>query len=127
MAVATSAVLAVGPWVIAGLALVLIYKVVVVILVRSSKTDLYYHDRWTGLLIQRGNPDPPPRPRVRTGFGRRRDGPHLARIEGHRPGPRRSPRPGRTPSDAHNSQPLDHVQQDSGEANHLADTQVPHP
>jgi hypothetical protein len=57
---------ALAPWaVVAIVALVLLYKLAVVILVRSSKTDLYVRDRWTGLWVQRGaenqNERPPQR------------------------------------------------------------------
>lgn len=44
---------------VASVALVLIYRIAVLILVRSSKYDLYYRDRWTGLHIERGKPDRP--------------------------------------------------------------------
>lgn len=50
----------VGPWAFAGLALVLTYKIVIVILVRTSKHDIVFRDRWTGIWVRRGKSDSEP-------------------------------------------------------------------
>ena len=55
-----SAVATAGPWVLGSLGLVLAYKVVVIILVRSSKHDIVVRDRWTGLWVRRGRSDGAP-------------------------------------------------------------------
>lgn len=54
-----------------SLTLVLIYKLMVLRWALSSKTDIYYRDRLTGLLVQRGKisryaAEATPRPRLRS-------------------------------------------------------------
>jgi hypothetical protein len=50
-----------APWaVIVCLALVLGYKLAVILLVRGSKTDMLFRDRWLGLWVQRGRYDDTP-------------------------------------------------------------------
>lgn len=50
-----------APWaVIVCLALVLGYKLAVILLVRNSRTDMLFRDRWLGLWVQRGRYDGSP-------------------------------------------------------------------
>jgi hypothetical protein len=50
-----------APWaVIVCLALILVYKLAVILLVRSSRTDMLFRDRWLGLWVQRGRYDDSP-------------------------------------------------------------------
>ncbi|HEV2783052.1 MAG TPA: hypothetical protein VGX25_27030 [Actinophytocola sp.] len=57
----------IAPWVaqVISLMLILGYKLLALRLVRSSKTDVFYRDRWTGLLVQRGHADIQVKPRTR--------------------------------------------------------------
>jgi hypothetical protein len=53
--VAAAPFVSLAPWaVIVCLALVLGYKLAVISLVRGSKTDMLFRDRWLGLWVQRG-------------------------------------------------------------------------